>query len=76
MPTFQIANVNTESLYYAGSIVVPSVGWVIYGSASGLGVKAAFLLKALDSTWQSGPSLHENQTDTFSCIIQVIRRQL
>ena len=44
MPTFQIANVNTESLYYAGSIVVPSVGWVIYGSASGLGVKAAFLL--------------------------------
>ena len=56
--------------YYAGSVLIPSQSWLLYGS-SGLVLASAQKLVSLDDEWEAGPDLFEGKPDMLQCIVQV-----
>jgi hypothetical protein len=56
---------------YGSGVVVPNVGWVIFGGLSSC-LPTAQELVALDSSWQPGPLLPvPNDPDYSGCLVQV-----
>ena len=56
---------------YGSGVVVPNVGWVIFGGLYSC-LPTAQELVTLDSSWQRGPLLpHFFDPDWFACSVQV-----
>ena len=56
--------------FYAGSVLVPSQGWLIYGGADST-LPTAQQLKSLNGKWEAGPALFEGKPDRNNCLVQV-----
>jgi hypothetical protein len=56
---------------YGSGVVVPNVGWVIFGGRSSC-LPTAQELVTLNDNWQPGPLLPEPYVaDYFGCLVQV-----
>ena len=55
---------------YAGSVLVPSQGWLIYGGSETT-LTSAQKLVSLDDKWEAGPDLFEGKPDKSPCLVQV-----
>ena len=56
--------------FWAGSALVPSQGWVMFGGY-GNSLTTAQQLKSADGKWETGPSLFEESPDFYHCVVQV-----
>ena len=71
MINIQIADLIAKA-YHAISFLVPTLGgWFIYGG-SGNCLTTMQQLPNLNSEWQPGPALYNNQTISYMCGAQVL----
>ena len=60
-----------SATFYAGSVLVPSQGWLIYGGLLDSDFTTAQKLVSLDDKWEAGPYLFEEKPDRLQCLVQV-----
>ena len=60
-----------STTFEAGSVLVPSQGWLIYGGLLGSTLTSAQKLVSLDDKWEAGPHLFEEKPDRLQCLVQV-----
>ena len=60
-----------SATFYAGSVLVPSQGWLIYGGLLDSDFTTAQKLVSLDDKWEAGPDLYEGTPDLSTCLVQV-----
>ena len=60
-----------SATFYAGSVLVPSQGWLIYGGLLDSDLTSAQKLVSLDDKWETGPDLYEGTPDISPCLVQV-----
>jgi hypothetical protein len=59
-----------DPTYWAGSVYVPSQGWVIFGGLLS-SLLTAQKLPSIDGKWEAGPPLYQNLIDNQHCLVQV-----
>jgi hypothetical protein len=60
-----------DATSWAGNIVVPSQGWLIFGGLGDANFTTAQKLGSVDGIWEVGPALLDNKRDLLQCIVQV-----
>ncbi len=55
---------------YAGSVLVPNYGWVIFGGFQNR-LLTTQRLQSLSGKWESGPNLYQSKSDWYQCCVQV-----